>query len=318
MSHRFVAVLTVGLGLALGCGGGASSGSGSKQPEQKQQEAGGDEAAPAGEQEEAAGPSESKSAPAGNYPAQEAGRRTEEKRTAEANVGFVLNREDGMAAGMVDKSWSFTEGRRTSVEKVNKRGIITQFAVLYGKREGKGLENWTPLPTESKAYTMKSPGEGLEIVDQDNKKITPEERTVIAREYGWVGKPNPLLVLLARCKGGEPVNLDKDEITALVGFSPEMDLQSVRARPAGSQKDKKSGREVTKLDVDVEGVITSKDTKLAIKMSGPALVDDKTGYVVDLALAGGIDVSGKYVVKERRLNASGKGKIKLGRSTKIF
>jgi hypothetical protein len=316
-SHRFLAVgvVTVGLGLALGCGGGASGGSAPKQPEQSQQEPGGAEAATPGEQVEAE-VSEAKSAPAGNYPAQEAGRRTEEKRTAEANIGFVLNREDGMAAGMVDKSWSFNEGRRTSVEKVNK-GVITQFSVLYGKREGKGLENWTPLPTEAKPYTLKSPGEGLEIVDQSGKKITPEERTVISREYGWVGKPNPLLVLLARAKGGEAQNLDKDEITALTGFMPEMEVQSVRATPAGTEK-KKDGREVTKLNVELEGVITSKDTKLALKMSGPALVDNKTGYVVDLALGGGIEVGGYYQVKERRLKASGKGKIKLGRSTKIF
>ena len=309
--------VTVSLGLALGCGGGASGGSAPKQPEQSEQEPGGEAAAPLGEQTEEAGPSEAKSAPAGNYPAQEAGRRTEEKRTAEANVNFVLNRDDGMAAGIVDKSWSFSEGRRTSVEKVA-RGVITQFSVLYGKREGKGLENWTPLPTEAKPYTLKSPGDGLEIVDEGGKKITPEERTVVAREYGWVGKPNPLLVLLARAKGGEAQNLDKDEITALTGFMPEMEVQSVRATPAGQVKDKKSGRDVTKLNVELEGVITSKDTKLALKMSGPALIDDKTGYVVDLAVGGGIDVSGHYQVKERRLKASGKGKIKLGRSTKIF
>jgi hypothetical protein len=315
-SHRYLAaaVVTMVLGLTQACGGSSSTTPAPKQPDQKAQEAGGDEAASPSEQAEAGG-KETRNAPAGSYPAQEAGRRTEEKRTADAVINFVLSRDDGMAAGMVDKSWSFTEGRRTTLEKVNK-GTVTQYSVLYGKREGKGLENWTPLPTESKAYTIKSPGEGLEIVDQDGKKITPDERSVISREYGWVGKPNPMLVLLGRAKSGESVNLDKDEITALAGFMPEMEVQSVRATPAGT--DKKSGREATKLNVELEGVITSKETKLALKLTGPAVVDDKTGYVVDLALAGTIEVSGHFQVKERNLKASGKGKMKLGRSTKIF
>ncbi len=313
-SHQFVGVVAVGLAVLTACGASSSAPAAPEQREAKQEQGRGEEAVPAGEAAEAES-TESRKAPAGNYPAQEVGRRTEEKRTAEANIGFVLNREDGMAAGMVDKSWSFTEGRRTGVEKVAK-GVITQLSVLYGKREGKGLENWTPLPTESKAYVVKSPGEGLEIIAQDGKKITPEERTVISREYGWVGQPHPLLVLLEQAKGGGTQTLGKDAIAAIAGYMPEMEVQAVRATAAGS--DQKNGREVTKLNIELEGVITSKETQLALKLTGPAFVDNKTGYVVDLALAGRIDVSGHYQVKERRLKASGNGKIKLGRTTKIF
>jgi hypothetical protein len=233
----------------------------------------------------------------------------------DASVNMVLMRDDGMAAGMIDKSWSFNEGRRSHIEKASKVGV-TVLSVLYGKREGKGLEQWTPLPTEGKAYTIKATGGGLQVADQDGKAISSEERSVVEREYGYVGKPHPLLIMLARGKDGAEQNLSREAITSIAGFMPEMEVESMRARLTGT--DKKGDREVSKVDLVLAGVLTNNETKLALDLKGPASIDTKSGWVVELALEGNINVSGHYVHKDKKLKASGKGKIKLGRNTKIL
>jgi hypothetical protein len=309
-------LFTVGWLLAAACGGGTQNAPPPQAPVEPS-DSGKDTTGESGAVGEAAEASSAggDGAPAGNYPVPEVGRRTEEKRTMDASVNIVLMRDDGMAAGMIDRSWSFNEGRRSHVEKASKAGV-TVLSVLYGKREGKGLEQWTPLPTEGKAYSIKAAGRGLDIVDQDNKPITSEERAVVEREYGYVGKPHPLLVMLARGKDGEAQNLSREAITSVAGFMPEMEVEAMRARVTGT--DKQGEREVSKVELELTGVLTNKETKLGLDLKGPALIDNKSGWVVELALQGTIDVSGHYLHKDKKLKASGKGKIKLGRTTKIL
>ncbi|MFC1641413.1 hypothetical protein ACFL5O_01805 [Myxococcota bacterium] len=306
-----IGVITLGL-LIAACGSAGRNSSGARQPEEPPSE---DESALSSSDTSDTAENDPARTDDPDYPVPEVGRRTEQKRTMDARVQMTLSREDGSAGGLADRRWTFTEGRRTNVEKVGK-GVVTRFSVLYGQREGQGLEAWTPLPTQSKGYTVKASGSALEIVDQTGSSVSDQERAVVEREYGYIGKPHPLLVLLRQGRGGDEQTLSKEAMLALVGFMPEMKLERMQARVSGTEE--QNGRPGTRLDVVLKGVITSQEIQLAMDLAGPALVDSQTGWVIALSLEGQIKVSGHYSHKGHRLTATGEGKIKLGRETKIF
>jgi hypothetical protein len=297
--------------LLAGCGGGASQGPGAEGPESGDSEGGesvgaavgGDEGGEAG-------------ADTSHVPAPPQGAAFEETRSMSLGVDLKLLK-DGRDAGMMGKSWSFEEGRKMAIEKL-RGNAVTRLAVVYGTREGKGLEDWTPLPTEGKGYTVQvEKGGGLAVFDADDRPASAAEQEVAVSEYGYLGRPNPLLVqvVAAERSEGDKISLDAAGALALIGYMPEMDVGELSVVYQGTGE--RAGRGVAELDVTFASKLKEVQMVYAMSMTGPAYVDVKTGWVMDLDLSGKVKVSGKLKYKGQLFDVEGAGKVTFARKAKI-
>ena len=303
--------------LAAGCGGGAKQAGGSEQPGSD------DSGEPAEEGEEAEGFAEASEEGGGGEPAAAKldvpvppkGAISDEKRAMKMGAEMVLSLK-GKDAGIVGKNWSFEEGRKTVIEKVS-GSAVTQLAVVYGEREGKGMKGWTPLPTEGKGYTVQVKSGRVVVLDAEGQSASGEESEVAKTEYGYLGKPNPLLaqVIAPKPRTGDKLSLDADGALALIGYMPEMEIGELSVVFNGAEDH--NGRKAAALDVKFKSKLREKDIIYALDLGGHAYVDTKTGWVLDLALKGKVKVSGKQTVKGKELDAKGKGEFEFTRSASI-
>ena len=234
--------------------------------------------------------------------------------TLEADLKLL---RDGRDAGMMGRSWSFEEGRKNVIEKVAGHGV-TQLAVIYGTREGKGLEDWTPLPTEGKGYTVKvKPGGGIEVLDANGNPAGAAETGVAESEFGYLGNPQPLLrqVIAAKPEQGETISLDPVGAVALIGYMPEMENREVAVVYEGTEQ--RDGHTVAALDVTFQSQLKELQMVYALDLKGPAYVEAKTGWVLGLELSGKVKVSGKLKYKGKLFDVEGVGKATFARKATI-
>ena len=302
------AALLGGALLMAGCGGAAAQGAGSESGSDQ----GSEEGSGAGLGDDEGGDSGEESS---SIPAPPEGARGEETRTMSMDVTLRLTKER-RDAGMSAKNWSFEEGRGVVIE-ATKGSSVTQLAVIYGHREGKGMEGWTPLPTEGKGYTLKAKGGEVVVLDADDSSAIDAEREVAATEYSYLGRPHPLLaqVLGKSPVDGDKIKLDSEGALALIGYMPEMKLGEVSVVYRGSEE--YQGRQAASLDVKFEAKLTEKETVYGLDLGGSAFVDAKTGWVLSLDLSGKVKPSGEMTIKGKTLKVGGKGKFTLTRKMTI-
>jgi hypothetical protein len=297
-----------------GCGAGAAAGSEPGAPDSDEPaEEGAAGSVSGGDEVEGAGAADAYGA---NVPTPEQGAKSDEKRAMSLGVDITLQR-DGRDAGLVGKSWSFEEGRGVIIEKTRGKRI-TRLSVIYGKREGKGLEDWTPLPTEGKGYTVEAGGAGKPVVlDADGQPAPAQEQQVAITEYGYVGRAHPLLVQVvgAQPSVGAELSLDSAGALALIGYMPEMQGGKLSASYQGTEQHQ--GREAAKLDVTFESKLKEAALLYALSLSGPAYVDTKTGFVIELDLKGKVRVSGKYTHQGKQFDAKGGGEVTFTRNATL-
>jgi len=225
--------------------------------------------------------------------------------------------QDGKQKGLKGHSWGFDEGRKNVIEKVSGNGV-SRLAVIYGTREGKGLEDWTPLPTEGKGYTVKvKKGGGLEVLDADGNPAGAAETEVAESEFGYLGKPQPLLaqVIAAHPAEGDKISLDSVGALALIGYMPEMENREVTVVYQGTEQ--RDGHTVAALDVTFQCRLKELKAIYALDLKGPAYVDSKTGWVLQLDLSGKVRASGKLEYQGRVFDVEGGGKATFSRKATI-
>jgi len=306
-------VRTLGLGcitlalatLAAACGA-SSSGGGADDPSSqgrrgKRAAAGGEEAAV----QEGGG----EAVPV--LPLPKAGVKDAEHRTLSAEVSITFETMDGSTGGISEKGFSLAEDRHVMVEAVGK-SAMTKLSILYGKRETKGLEGWSPLPTQNNGYTVAGQGGTPEVLQNGKNPVGEEESTVVLAEYGYVGGPHPLLLAIERSKEGEAQLLDAAGQVALLGYNPEITVE--KAEVSFSSAGEVGGRSSLSVEVVVEGSLPDGPLRYEFDLAGTAQVDATTGWVTDLTLTGQLVPTGKMTMKGRELKASGKGKIEMKRT----
>lgn len=249
-----------------------------------------------------------------SLPLPKAGIQGTERRALSAEVSLVLEAPDGAAGGISEKGFSLSEERRVMVEAVGS-DAITKLSLLYGKRETRGLEGWTPLPTQNNGYTVEGDGSSITILQDGKNPTGATEREVIEAEYGFVGRPHPLLVAVARSKGGEPQRLDEAGRVALLGHNPEITLEEVTVEFGSA--DTFEGRATLAVEVTVKGSLPDGSLSYSFDLTGTAQIDATTGWITRLELAGNLIPKGTLRAKGRELKAGGKGKIEMNRSTEI-
>lgn len=248
-------------------------------------------------------------------PALESNKQLEEKRAMSARIKLVLTTADGSTGGMSDKSWSFSEDRRSGLEKTDK-SAATQLNVLFGKRNKSGLDSWTTLPTEGKGYVIRGKGSELAVLDNGKSEASAAEREIVVAEYGFVGRQNPLLAAVYQAKEkGATESLSPEAYRWLLGHTPELQVGEVKLSYQGNAAH--AGRDTGKLEIDLTGSMKDGATSYDYELKGPGLVDLKTGYVVDLKLTGKVKVTGSMTLKGRKLTSTGDGEMTLTRTGKI-
>jgi hypothetical protein len=225
----------------------------------------------------------------------------------------LMLEQNGDAAGTTDGTWSSDEQRHVTVLATD-GDVISKLKVSYDDRQdGPLLGVSDPSPTDGHTYLVSQRGSDLSIRRADGGHVSTAEREIVAREYGDVGKPQPLLVLLAGRHPGDQLELNAQDVRALLGAPPDMDVDgaSVSARFVGVRDDE---RRVAELNVTVHGRLSNGHTMFDLDASGLARVDLKTGWLWSLHLRGKVKARGKLEHGEQWYNVSGKGKIEITRS----
>ncbi len=291
--------------LATGCGA-SSSGGGADDPS-SQGRRGKRATTSADEVAGAAGDGEATP----TLPLPKAGVKDSEHRSMSAEVSLTFETTDGSTGGISEKGFSLAEDRHVMVEAVGETAV-TKISILYGKREAKGLEGWSPLPTQNNGYTVTGQGGTPEVLQNGKNPVGEEESTVVLAEYGYVGGPHPLLLAIERSKDGEAQALDAAGQIALLGYNPEITVD--KAEVSFGSAGEVGGRSSLSVEVVVEGSLPDGPLRYAFDLTGTAQVDATTGWVTELALAGQLVPTGKMTMKGRELKASGKGKIEMKRT----
>ncbi|MBN2192852.1 MAG: hypothetical protein JW751_08540 [Polyangiaceae bacterium] len=249
-----------------------------------------------------------------DLPLPKAGVQGEENRSLGAEVSLTFETADGSTGGMSEKSFSLAEDRRVMVETVGE-AAVTKVSVLYGKRETKGLEGWSPLPTENNGYTVEGTGSTPKVLQNGKNPAPDAEAKVVAVEYGYVGSPHPLLASIARSRDGGAQDLDAEGQAALLGYNPEIKI--AQAQVTFDADEEVNGRSSVAVAVSLKGSLPDGTLNYEFDLTGSAHVDATTGWITDLSLQGQLVPTGKVKVKNRELTASGKGKISMKRTSTI-
>jgi len=244
-------------------------------------------------------------------PLPRAGVKDAEHRSLSAEVSITFETVDGSTGGISEKGFSLAEDRHVMVEAVGKTAV-TKISILYGKRETKGLEGWSPLPTQNNGYSVEGQGGTPEVLQNGKNPAGEDEAKVVLAEYGYVGGPHPLLLAIERSKGGEAQQLDAAGQAALLGHNPEITLEKVEVSYGSAGE--VGGRSSLSIEVAVQGSLPDGPLRYEFDLTGNAQVDATTGWVTELALAGQLVPTGKVTMKGRELKASGKGKIEMKRT----
>lgn len=220
---------------------------------------------------------------------------------------------DGDAAGTSDGTWSSDEQRRVTVLATH-GDTVSNLKVSYADREdGPLLGVFDSSPTDGHTYFISRQPSGLSIRRADGSLLSPAERQVVATEYGDVGEPQPLLVLLAGHRPGEQLVLSARAARALLGAPPDMEVDgaSVHARLVGFRN---STRQFAVLAVTMHGQLSNGHTVFDLDVSGPARVDLRTGWLRSLHLKGRVKARGEFEHEQLWYNVSGTGTIVITRS----
>lgn len=266
--------------------------------------------APAGDDSTAAQSGDAKAQPAA-FPKPSNKDAALEKRAVKMEFDLTLMK-NGSPAGIQSGSWSISEERTYEVRTVS-GDAITAMQVLYGRRIAKpllGLE--TPSVTENKTYLVKASG-GTPSVTHADQPAPDAERDAVLSEYGWVGAPSPLVVMLRGAKPGAklapPVDARRDLLGDLPGIDEStMDVQVVFKGTGGD------ARPYADVDVTAKGPLTSGDMAFQLDLAGPARIDLATGWVTALSLSGKVKATGKVKFKKTKLDSSGHGTMTITRS----
>lgn len=225
----------------------------------------------------------------------------------------LMLEQNGDAAGTSDGTWSSDEQRHVTV-LATRGGVVSKLQVSYDdRRDGPLLGVSDPSPTDGHTYVVSQRGSDLSIRRADGAHLSAAERKIVASEYGDVGKPAPLLAVLAGRHPGDQLELDGEAVRALLGSPPDMDVAgaSVSARFVGVRD---AGRRLAELAVTVHGRLSNGHAVFDLDASGPARVDLKTGWLWSLHLQGKVKARGKLEHDEQWYNVSGTGKIVITRS----
>ena len=114
---------------------------------------------------------------------------------------------------------------------------------------------------------------------------------------------------------GDTISLDSAGALALIGYMPDMETQELSVVHQGEQQH--SGRSAVALDVTFQSALKDGEAVYALKLNGPAYVDQKTGWVLKLELKGDVVVSGAMTVKGKQLQMDGKGTASLSRQASV-
>ncbi len=291
--------------LATGCGASSSSG-GADDPSSQGRRG---KRAATGADEVAGDTGDGATTP--TLPLPKAGVKDAEHRSLSAEVSLTFETTDGSTGGISEKGFSLAEDRHVMVEAVGETAV-TKISILYGKRETKGLEGWSPLPTQNNGYTVAGQGGTPEVLQNGKNPVGDEESKVVLAEYGYVGGPHPLLLAIERSKDGEAQALDAAGQIALLGYNPEITVD--KAEVSFGSAGEVGGRSSLSVEVVVAGSLPDGPLRYAFDLAGTAQVDATTGWVTELALAGQLVPTGKMTMKGRELKASGKGKIEMKRT----
>jgi hypothetical protein len=235
-----------------------------------------------------------------------------EKRRIELDYELVLSK-DGQPGGLQSGSWSVDDERLIKLVEV-KGETVTKLSVTYGRQEAKplfGVE--LGAPTTGKAYVVTRGDSGATVARDDGQGATEVEKQAVARDYGWVGAPQPVLAELARASPGSELQLTGSAANALValpGGGLEASALKTKLVEGGDAKD-------FTLDVSISVKLASGDIRFEMELSGPAVVDRATGWVKELRLEGKLKADGKVKHKKRDFDARGSGKAKLHATSAI-
>jgi hypothetical protein len=296
--------------LTAGCGAASGPGAGSPGSNGEDSSGGSDSLASDGERGSAA--SIEARAPAAKT-------RALESRSIVMDFELTLLRGES-PAGIQSGSWSLEDER--SVEVVASKGdAIEKLAITYGRREEKpllGIER--TAATAGKSYVVDAASAEATVSRSDGSKPSAEERAAVLADYGWVGRPAPLLALLAgaRLEPGTTLDASPDARRAIIGEISGIDPERTRLelRFVGL-RELDGGRKSAALEASGVAILESGDMSFELSLAGPLLVDIASGFLRQGTLEGSVKASGTVKHKKGPLAAQGKGKVRLVRKAQL-
>jgi hypothetical protein len=235
-----------------------------------------------------------------------------ESRNVEMQFDLTLLKE-GEPAGMQSGSWSIYEERTTKVLATKERAI-EKLELVFGRREAKallGVEK--PSVTAGKSYVLDASTGAVAVKSPSGKEAPAAESSAVSAEYGWVGRPSPLLEMLQGVKPGASTEPPAEARRVLIGELPGIDHEQTKleVKLLGVQA------KTAKLQLTVASEIDNGDMKFTLSLEGPAEVDTATGWVKSLDLSGKLKAEGSVKHNKKPMQARGKGSAKISRKAEL-
>lgn len=168
---------------------------------------------------------------------------------------------------------------------VNKAKI--EYVDVTTKSTADGKDTSAPSPLKGKTYVVSSKaGGGFDMRDDKGKFIPAVESTLIEKDFGWVGKPNPVNIPSHPIKEGEPV----PELGAAMKAQLEAKKGTTVKSSTATTKSLKAEEGVFTLKVDLTQVT---DTGMQVDMSltGEAHVAVKDGLLREYTMTGPVKIT---------------------------
>jgi hypothetical protein len=235
-----------------------------------------------------------------------------ESRNVEMEFDLTLLKE-GSPAGMQSGSWSIYEERTTKVLAIKERAI-EKLELIFGRRDAKpllGVER--PSVTAGKSYVIDASGGGAAVKTPSGKDAPGAEATAVSAEYGWIGRPSPLLEMLEGVSPGARTEPPVEARRVLIGELPgidhgqtklEVELRGLQGKTA-------------KLGLTLTSTIDNGEMTFTLELEGPAEVDTRTGWVTSLDLSGKVQAEGTVKHNKKPMAARGKGSAKITRKADL-
>jgi hypothetical protein len=228
-------------------------------------------------------------------------------------MSFDLQLTDkGASAGVQSGSWSIKE-ERTMIALGVQADSIAKLEVTYGRREAKpllGIEERSV--TQGKSYILMPGDASPDIKTAQGASVSDAEQNALDFEYGYVGGPSPLRLLVASGKPRSTLQPGVAARRALIGDAPGIDESQAQVT-ATFKGIATTARKVAQLDCTVKAELTSGDMTFDLDLKGPAEIDLATGWVASLDLEGTVHAHGKEKIKKQMLDAAGHGTAKITR-----
>ncbi len=235
-----------------------------------------------------------------------------ESRNVEMQFDLTLLKE-GSPSGMQSGSWSVYEERTMKVLGTKDKAI-SKLELVFGRREAKallGVEK--PSHTAGKTYVIEASGAEPSVKTTSGKDAPANERSAVSAEYGWIGRPSPLLEMLAELKPGASTEPPAEARRVLIGELPGIDHEHTSLSAKLVSVEGKSA----KLDVTLKSELDNGDMDFTLELAGPAVVDTRTGFVKSLDLSGKVTAKGSVKHQKKPMEARGKGSAKISRKAEL-